>query len=64
MLPLYTYRRTSALEGCSYSYRHAAAPHVVDCEHVLFHQCLREKNNARVVSNRNMYVTFHDCDAA
>jgi hypothetical protein len=46
--------RASALQDCSYSYRHSSAPHVVDCEHVLFHQCLRERNNARIVSNRNM----------
>ena len=29
---------------------------MVDCEHVLFHQCLRTQNNARIVTNRNMYV--------
>ena len=29
---------------------------MVDCEHVLFHQCLRKQNNARIVTNRNMYV--------
>jgi hypothetical protein len=49
--------------GCEYDYQHRASPYVVDCEHVLLHECIREKHNARIVTNRNMYVTVH-CHSA
>lgn len=47
--------RTSAMEGCTYTHRSTTAPvGVVDCEHVFYHKCMAEKNQARIVSNRNM----------
>jgi hypothetical protein len=49
--------------GCEYDYQHRASPYVVDCEHVLLHECIREKHNARIVTNRNMYVIEH-CHSA
>eukprot|EP00598_Pedospumella_elongata_P002843 CAMPEP_0184976374 /NCGR_PEP_ID=MMETSP1098-20130426/7342_1 /TAXON_ID=89044 /ORGANISM="Spumella elongata, Strain CCAP 955/1" /LENGTH=346 /DNA_ID=CAMNT_0027499235 /DNA_START=131 /DNA_END=1171 /DNA_ORIENTATION=- len=50
--------RTSAIEGCSYSHRETTVPQVVDCEHVFYHRCIAEKNQARIVSNRNMKVWY------
>ena len=43
------------MEGCTYTHRSTTAPvGVVDCEHVFYHKCMAEKNQARIVSNRNM----------
>lgn len=37
--------------ACQYNFRHDNAPYLVDCEHIFFHQCLREKNQARIFTN-------------
>lgn len=42
------------LEDCAYDFRQREVPHAVDCEHVIFHQCIKEKHNARIATNRNM----------
>lgn len=46
--------RNSMIQNCQYHYRQTKAPHVVDCEHVLFHQCMKDINKARIFSNPNM----------
>lgn len=46
--------RYNATEGCDYQYRYSKPPHMLDCEHVLFNRCIREKNSARLMSNPNM----------
>eukprot|EP01032_Pedospumella_encystans_P011315 gene11315-13161_t len=50
--------RTSAMEGCTYTHRATTSPRVVDCEHVFFHQCMAQRHQARIVSNRNMKVWY------
>ena len=49
-----TIYRYEALQGCQYSYREPYPPHMLDCEHVLFHKCLKSHNHARIFSNPNM----------
>lgn len=53
-----TIYRYESLEGCQYSYREKESPFMLDCEHVLFHRCLREKNKARIFSNPFMSVSL------
>jgi hypothetical protein len=48
--------RYDSIVGCEYSHRHHEPPHMLDCEHVLFHECMIQKNKARIFSNSNMYV--------
>lgn len=50
------------MEGCKYTHRSTTVPQVVDCEHVFYHKCMAEKNQARIVSNRNMYVLVPSTD--
>ena len=49
-----TIYRYTALEGCKYGYRHEQPPFMLDCEHVILHQCMIEKNSARIFSNSRM----------
>jgi hypothetical protein len=42
---------TPIYPNCRYHFRHDTAPYLVDCEHIFFHQCLREKNEARIFTN-------------
>lgn len=46
--------RYEALRGCRYSFRYSQPPHMLECEHVLFHQCIREQNGAKLFANPNM----------
>lgn len=46
--------RYDALSNCTYSYREAEPPHMLDCEHVLFHKCLRQRTHARIFTNPHM----------
>lgn len=49
-----TIYRYDALEGCKYGYRHTDPPYMLDCEHVLLHKCMVEKNKAKIFSNSKM----------
>lgn len=40
--------------GCEYSHRYPNPPYLLDCEHVIFHQCVREKNHADIYTNPKM----------
>lgn len=53
-----TIYRYDIMEGCSYTHRHPDPPYMLDCEHVLFHQCITEKHNARIVANLNMKLWY------
>lgn len=46
--------RWEALQGCNYHFRHEEPPHMLDCEHVLFHKCIKQRNNGTIVINQNM----------
>jgi hypothetical protein len=46
--------RYDIIKDCAYSYRDAVPPHMLDCEHVLFHKCLKERNGAKIFSNPQM----------
>jgi hypothetical protein len=46
--------RYSALEGCWYGYRHEQPPFMLDCEHVILHKCMIDRNHARIFSNSKM----------
>lgn len=46
--------KTKSVQGCSYNHRYSSPPYMLDCEHVIFHQCLRESNHARILSNPHM----------
>lgn len=50
--------RTAAVGSCRYTYRHPAPQRMQDCEHVLFHQCMREENHARIFSNPHMKLWY------
>lgn len=57
-----TIYRRSVLGDCRYSYRYPDPPYMLDCEHVLFHQCLAEQNHARITSNPNMKLWYGHSD--
>jgi hypothetical protein len=46
--------RYDTMINCTYAHRDATYPYMLDCEHVLYHQCLRTKNHARVFVNPHM----------
>ena len=52
-LAIYKY---DVMKGCKYGYRYDQPPYMLDCEHVLLHKCMTEKNQARIFSNSKMYV--------
>ena len=52
-LAIYKY---DVMKGCKYGYRYDHPPYMLDCEHVLLHKCMTEKNQARIFSNSKMYV--------
>jgi len=54
-LAIYKYEM---FEECSYDYRHHEPPYMQDCEHVLLHECMRKKHNARIYSNMNMRLWY------
>lgn len=51
-----TIYKRSHFDGCSYRYRYAAPPLMLDCEHVLLHQCMADRHGTRIRSNPTMYV--------
>lgn len=50
--------RTSVLKDCEYGFRHKGPSHLLDCEHVLLHECIRETNKAKIFSNPAMKLFF------
>ena len=46
------------LQNCEYSYRHKDPPNMLDCEHVLFHECIRMRNKARIATNTEMKLWY------
>ena len=50
----FTHCSSSMLGSCTYDYRHDSLNYLLDCEHVLLHKCLIEKNNAKIYSNPAM----------
>lgn len=50
--------RTSVLTDCEYGFRHRGPSHLLDCEHVLLHECIRETNKAKIFSNPAMKLFF------
>ena len=54
-LAIYKY---DALYDCQYAYRHAEAPYMPDCEHVLLHKCMSRTHQAKLFSNSNMKLWY------
>ena len=50
--------KTSIIESCMYTHRHREPPHMLDCEHVMFHECVRGKNAGRIFANPNMKLWY------
>lgn len=50
--------RSAVLANCSYDHRDALPPHMLDCEHVHLHRCLRDKHHARIFSNPHMKLWY------
>lgn len=47
--------KAKAIQGCRYGYRESNPPYMLDCEHVFFNQCLRDKNpQEKIMSNPYM----------
>ena len=44
--------------GCEYGYRHKESPYMLDCEHVIFNKCLKERFNATVFTNPAMKLWY------
>eukprot|EP01035_Chromulina_nebulosa_P017041 gene17041-22550_t len=41
-----------------YWYRHNEPPYIQDCEHVIFNECIRKKNNASIYTNPKMKLWY------
>ena len=39
---------------CEYHHRHLTYPYMVDCEHILLHQCMTQKHKAKIFVNPGM----------
>jgi len=50
--------RHEVIARCDYRYRLPQPPHMLDCEHVLFHSCLRKTNHARIFVNTHMTLWY------
>ena len=46
------------IHNCEYDYRHKEPPNMLDCEHVLFHECMRVKNKAIITTNPKMKLWY------
>lgn len=49
--------KSAQLQSCRYAYRHAEPPFMLDCEHVLLHECLAARG-ANIYSNFNMKLWY------
>ena len=54
-LAIYKY---DSLQGCDYQYRHDEQPYMLDCEHVLLHQCMIRKHRANIFTNTDMKLWY------
>ena len=54
-LAIYNY---DAFRDCQYEYRHSVPPYMLDCEHVLLHQCMIEKHQANIFTNTAMKLWY------
>jgi hypothetical protein len=54
-LAIYRYEK---MKHCRYSYRHEVPPYMLDCEHVLFHECITKHGQAQILSNFNMKLWY------
>jgi hypothetical protein len=54
-MAIYKYEQFNA---CEYGYRHHKAPYMLDCEHVIFNECLIEKFQAKIYTNPNMKLWY------
>lgn len=50
--------RTAAMKDCTYDYRHPEPPRMLDCEHVLFHRCMKRDSDVRIFVNPNMKLWY------
>ena len=46
------------MKSCRYSFRHAEPPYMLDCEHVLFHECIARNGQGKIFSNFNMKLWY------
>ena len=54
-LAIYKY---DAFRDCQYEYRHSVPPYMLDCEHVLLHQCMIDKHQANIFTNTDMKLWY------
>ena len=50
--------RHAQFTGCRYGHRHTSPPHMLDCEHVIFNKCLRDRYGARIYTNPRMRLWY------
>eukprot|EP01034_Spumella_vulgaris_P031137 gene31137-38480_t len=50
--------KTSILPGCEYNHRYPYFPFMLDCEHVLFNECVMRLHKARIMSNPNLKLWY------
>lgn len=53
-----TIYRAEAFEGCSYQHRYATPPYMLDCEHVILHECMHDKHDTKFYSNPVMKLWY------
>ena len=54
-LSIYKYE---LFRDCEYQYRHTTHPFMVDCEHILLHQCMTQKHGAKIFVNPGMKLWY------
>eukprot|EP01039_Chlorochromonas_danica_P010583 gene10583-11727_t len=54
--------REEVMADCSYQYRYPEPPNMLDCEHVLFHRCMKEQHQARIFTNPHMKLWYGHSD--
>ncbi len=49
----------SVMGNCTYSHRSSSPPYISDCEHVYYHECLRNRTkDIRILSNPSMKLWY------
>jgi len=50
--------RYNILKGCQYHHHHKGPKLLLDCEHVLLHECITSQNHGKIFSNPAMKLWF------
>lgn len=54
-MAIYDYAK---MTECNYDYRHHQAPYLLDCEHVLLHECMATKSKSKLYHNPLMKLWY------